>query len=532
VNAAERTVSGHGHRLVAAIAAVALVGVAAFPGAQALAARHRAPVGPQGTITMGSDVPPTSLDPAIGNDDASTIFLNVLYDNLYRYVNSRAVPWLATGAVPSAGYTVWTIHVRPGVKFQDGNPVTAQAVVYSWQRLLNLGQGYSSLFLPYMSASDVSASGPLTVTVHLKAPFSALPEILPYLYVLDPAAVKAHPAKDGETWLASHSAGSGPYEIQSMTPGSQYVLTDNKDYWHGWAGSHPAQIVWKVMTSLSTRQLALLNGTVNQINWLNIQTWRALKASPKVKADYAPVAETFGVDMNTQAGPTKNLWLRKALAAAFPYQAAVKAIFGGVGTPVGGPVPPSVTDSDTALKPGVQNLALAREYLKKGGIARGTTVEYAYVTGLAEEEELGQVLASTMKPLGINIKIVAMTWPTLSTDMGSPATDPSLTALYFQGFYDSPESFLTPQFSSSASGWEDGSHLDVPAINALLAKAAVAPSAAAARSLWIQAQAEIMAQQPAIYVTQVDTLRAYSSNLVWPNSIFGPTSDYYFIHYQ
>ena len=509
-------------------------GVAVSMGGPVFAATHsarRASGGPKGTVTMGSDVPPTSIDPAIGNDDASTIFLTVLYDPLYRYVGNHAVPWLATSAVPSQGFQTWTIHIRQGVHFQDGHLVTAQDVVYSWRRLLTLQQGFSSLFLPYMSASDVSASGPLTVTVHLRSPFSALPDILPYMFTLDPAVVKAHPSDHGETWLSIHGAGSGPYEIKEWQPNNQYVLTYNKNYWKSWSGSHPATIVWKVMPNLSDRQLALISGHVNQINWLNIQTWRALKASSNVVADYAPTAETFGIDINTQAGPTKSLWLRKALAAAFPYRVAVKEIFGGIGTPVGGPVPYDVTDANRALKPGKQNLALARADLTKGRIAKGTTVEYAYVTGLAEEQILGEVLASTMRPLGINIKVVPMTWPTLSTDMAQAKTDPSLTALYFQGFYDSPESFLTPQFSNQASGWEDGSHLNVPAINRILSKAAVTASAARARSLWIGAQAMIMAQQPAIYVTQVDTLRAYSRGLVWPNSIFGPTSDYYQIHF-
>lgn len=486
---------------------------------------------PVGTVTMGSQTPPTSVDPAVGNDDASTVFLSILYDPLYRYIGSQAQPWLAKSAVGSNSNKTWTITINSGAKFQDGNPVTAQDVVYSWQRLLNLKQGYASLFLPIMSASDILATGPTTVVVKLTRSFSAFPQLLPYVFTLDPAVVKAHPANSGQTWLSSHSAGSGPYEIVSWQPNQQYVLKANPNYWKGWSGHHPAKIVWKVMDSLSTRELAVSSGAANMINWMNIQVWNSLKSNSKVHVSAAPTAETFAVDMNTATGWTKNIWLRRAIVAAFPYKSVVKQIFGGIGTPVGGPVPPNITDSDTALKPGTQNLALAKADLAKANLPKGgITLDYGYSAGLAEEQQLGLLLASTLKPLGITVKVEAQPWPTFSTNLGSASQAPSLSAVYFQGFYDSPDAFLTPQFSNQASGWEDGTHLNVSSINTLLAQAALTSNPATGRSLYIQAQQQIVAQAPAVFVLQVATLRAASSNLVWPSSPFGPSTDYYFTY--
>lgn len=487
--------------------------------------------GPSGTITMGSQTPPTSIDPAIGNDDASTVFLTVLYDPLYRYIGQQAEPWLAKSAVPSDGNKTWTITIHSGVKFQDGNALTAQDVVYSWQRLLNLKQGFASLFLPIMSASDISASNSTTVVVHLARPFSPFPELLPYVFTLDSAAVKAHPANNGETWLSSNAAGSGPYEIVSWQPNNEYVLKANPKYWKGWSGHHPEEIDWKIMNSLSTRELAVASGAANMINWMNIQSYRSLRTNAKVRVSAAPTAETFAVVMNTVAGPTTNIWLRRAIVAAFPYALVRKQVFGGIGTPIGGPVPQNVSGADPALKPLNQNIALAKADLAKANLpAGGISLDYVYSAGLAEEQQLGLVLASTLKPLGITVHVVAQPWPTFSSNLASASQAPSLSAVYFQGFYDSPDSFLTPQFSDQSSGWEDGSHLNVPTINNLLKQAALATSPAQQNQDYIAAQQAIVNEAPAAFVVQVDTLRAASANLVWPSSLFGPTTDYYFTY--
>src|SRR5207302_8243004 len=112
-----------------------------------------------GTLVFGSAVPVPSVDPAVGSDDAETNFLQALYDTLYRYQGNppQLLPWLATKANTSQNGSVWTIQLRKGAHFANGDLLTARDVAYSFDRLLTIQQGYADLLQPFMKEGRVKA---------------------------------------------------------------------------------------------------------------------------------------------------------------------------------------------------------------------------------------------------------------------------------------------------------------------------------------------------------------------------------------
>ena len=168
------------------LAVVALVALVIVPSTSSHALA-RASSSTAGTLVFGSAVPVPSVDPAVGSDDAETIFLEALYDTLYRFQGNppRLVPWLATKASTSQNGSVWTIQVRKGVHFANGDLLTARDVAYSFDRLLTIQQGYAYLFQPIMHVGSVQAVEAYTVRFHLLHPFAAFLQTLPYAYIVD-----------------------------------------------------------------------------------------------------------------------------------------------------------------------------------------------------------------------------------------------------------------------------------------------------------------------------------------------------------
>lgn len=511
-------------------AALVLAAVLALSAMSSPARSHAANGG--ATLIIGSAVPVPSIDPAVGSDDAETNFMEALYDTLYRYQGNppALVPSLATGATSSGAGTVWTVHLRGGVHFANGDALTASDVAYSFDRLLTVQQGYAYLFQPLMKVGSARAVNASTVQFRLLHPFGAFLETLPYAYVVDAKQVKAHTSKGdwGKAWLTDHAAGSGPYVISTWTPNQTYNLARNASYWGGWSGSHLSGVQWKVIPELSSRELALRSGSVQAINWLSVTAFDAMKSTPGIAAVPEPSAEEFMVNLNTVSGPTADPNLRKAIAYAVDYDTAIRVIFGGYGARIGAPIPSGFKGHVASLAPVSRDLTLARRYLAKSRYAKGVTIQYTYVSGLDEERRLGLLLLSDLQPLGITVNVVAEAWPTLVSQEAHGSTAPSMTPLYFQAQYDSPYNWLYSQYSSTTVGtWENEPHFSDGQVDKLLALGAQTTQSEKAAQYFAQAERKIVDATPAIYLLQNKILELYSSTLRWPYSPLGASADFY-----
>ena len=160
---------------------------------------------------------PLNLDPhQVYDVPMQSMMLNA-YDNLYRYQDDppKIVPWLAESHTVSDDGLNWEFKLRPGVKFHDGSPLTAEDVVYSFRRVLALALAPAGAFLKILKPENVTAPDPLTVRFKLETSYAPFFAAIPSICIVNPRVIKAN-EKDGDwgkTWLASNDAGSGAYQI-------------------------------------------------------------------------------------------------------------------------------------------------------------------------------------------------------------------------------------------------------------------------------------------------------------------------------
>ena len=182
----------------------------------------------QGSLRIGLGDDPDGLDPTTSRFYTTRIVFAALCDKLFD-IDEKAgiVPQLALGAETSADGKTVTIKLRPGVKFHDGEPFTAEAAKYSLERHMNMKGSFRK---PELAAVDsVEVADPLTVKLNLKQPFSPL-----LAQLTDRAGMMVSPkaAEAAGDKFALKPVCAGPYKFVERVAQDRIVLEKFPDYWN------------------------------------------------------------------------------------------------------------------------------------------------------------------------------------------------------------------------------------------------------------------------------------------------------------
>lgn len=458
-----------------------------------------------GIAIFASPVDIPNIDPAIGHDGAISVSQKHLYDTLYRHIgaNSELVPWLATGHEVSEDATVWTFTLDPAATFKDGSPVTADAVVYSTQRLIELNQGVAWMFAGILDPANVAAVDDTTVQFTLNQPFAPFLHAVTWIFVLNPAEVEANIVDDdfGQAWLVSNAAGSGPFTIARWEPGNLYEFTADPDYWKGWESPHVDGYIHQISTESSTKRIALQSGEIQFADWLSPQDKMVLSNQADVVVPMDPSISTYTLKLNNQVGPTADINVRRAISYAFDYDAMIE-VMSGFGTRIAGPLSPALTGA--VQEPVYQtDIEMAKaELAKSTEWADGFDIDFVYVTGLEEERQTGLILADQLSQLNINVNVVGMEWANAVALFADPETSPAIFPIYSGSDYPDPDNFLWQSFHSSSAGtWTGASHYNNPEVDALLEEGRTTTDEAARIDIYTQVQNIVIDEAVEVYLT-------------------------------
>jgi peptide/nickel transport system substrate-binding protein len=368
------------------------------------------------------------LDPATNtNDAADENMMDAIYGGLFEQGNdNKIIPDLAAGYAFSDGGLTFTISLRPNVKFTDGTPFDAQAVVYNIER--DLQPQYGCLCDSSFPVSSIVASGPLTVVMHLKQVFA--PIVSAFLgsapnWIISPTAL----SKMGEKAFAITPVGAGPFQVVSDKLSSVLELKANPTYWQ------------KGLPYLSTLTFTAVGSDESAYEAIQAgqgQAYQdfstvALVAQAKQKMTVTTIPAALGpyvVQLNTGAAPFNNIVAREALYYATDPGPINKAIEGGLGTISQSPSGPGDLFYFPTV-PGYRtyNLAKATALVKQlGGLSIGLITSSAGV-GV----QLATALKSQWAAAGIDATIDADQLPALVSAFHSGGFQ---AALQTAGGYD------------------------------------------------------------------------------------------------
>lgn len=357
------------------------------------------------TLTIASTSKVVGLSPIMTNDSVSTAVISQIYETLFTRdpATMKIKPLLAT-SYETPNDTTWVIHLRKGVKFQDGTPFNAQAVKYTFDKIMNpkTAAPRASLLEPIKS---VTAKDDYTVVIKTKKPYG------PMLADLCHAnASIVSPTADKKQDLMKKPVGTGPFELAEYVPGDHVTLKANPNYW----GGKPKlkTVTFKVVPEVNTILSLMQTGKVQMFEDPPAQQMSHLKSMSNISIKQKQGTPVYYLGFNMTKKPENNLKFRQAVSYAINRDAFIKQQLKGLGVRSDSIIGPKVFGYEKdAEKAGYDyNPAKAKQIIKQNGW-KGVKVNLL-VANTPEYKQMATVVQEELKQVGITAKIQMMEWGT------------------------------------------------------------------------------------------------------------------------
>jgi len=349
------------------------------------------------TIVIVQAEGPVSLDPNASNEDASGNVLGNVFEPLVAMdANLRLVPALAESwYTPDA--TTWVFKLRKGARWHDGREVRPAEVVSSLERARSDPQSRRRPELSQITA--IGEGGPGEIVLKTRAPFGALTSQLAQVAI-------SRPARDGH----SFPVGTGPYRIQSFSPGGDTALTPAA------AESPLHPLLFRVVQDSKTQLQMLRDGRCQIVPYLSPTDAAAIKTSPKLRLirrqglsiaflgmDYARTHTPY---VNLKKNPFRDIRVRRALASIIDRDALLATALDGRGAPLDQLVVPEAFGYASGVPAPKQDVALARRLMAEAGLPDGfvVTLDYEGIAMKGSMDRIAAVLAIQLGRIGIHLK--------------------------------------------------------------------------------------------------------------------------------
>ncbi|MBF9036812.1 ABC transporter substrate-binding protein [Rhodobacterales bacterium HKCCE2091] len=472
---------------------------------------------PGGTLKISHSTRIATLNPLTLSGPAEYPCIDMLYSRLTRIgLDSQPHPDLAESWDASEDATEFTYHLREGVTFHDGSPLTADDVVATYEAILNPDIAASATSVLDMIES-VEAVDDLTVRFTLSAPFADLPFSTAHAN----ACIISRAALEGDlTALETQVNGTGPFKLETYDSARIVRLVKNEDYFVP-GKPYLDAVEMMLFPDLAAETANFLSGTTDVMLTVQQADYERIAGSAGIDALRVPSGRYVNIVMRQDAEPWNDVRVRQALAKAVDRQLLVDIILEGLGRPA----------YDSIVAPEIQ-FATEKpviEYDPEG--ARALLAEAGYPDGIdltlvasdrpAIRSQTAIALQQTAAAAGFNLEIETMPHDTYLANVwmqgpfyiGYWGMQPTIDATY--------NLLLTSNASYEDSAWKNEE------FDALIEAGRSTTDEAERARIYAEAQAMELADVPYIVPFFEDVLTASSTGTnAWE---VAPISRYYYI---
>ncbi len=449
------------------LAAVALVAATA---AWAATSAKRS-TSSQSLLRVAATAAVTTWDP-IKSFSTEVLYMANIYEPLV-YANPPGAatpftPGLAKSWTRSDGGRTWTFHLRRGVTFHDGEPLTSSAVKDSLEAAAQRG---GAAFI-WAQLKSIDTPDPLTVVIHMKSPsrVDLIASSEDGAWIVCPSAIAAE-AKDTNYFESGKDCGTGPYTLASYKAGQQVVLKGYTRYWRGWSANRYQNVVVEITPEAIVQQQMLTSGQVDLALSVPAENVKKLVAGGKFSELERNTSENYTAFFNTTRPPLDNVLVRQALSYAVPYTDIIKVGAYGLGTQSRGPVPKGIFPWTAKTPQYHQNLAMAKKLLAQAGHPNGGfSLTMTYAAENQAEGRFAPLIKDAFAKIGVKVTLKPILFNqqwALAKANPRKAQDIFLL-LYWPTYSDAGSDNLYSLFHSSAKPFFNLSYWKEPAYDKLV----------------------------------------------------------------
>lgn len=393
-------------------------------------------------VQIGPD--PETIDPALNSAaDSANMIMHAFETLLIVDKDNKIVPGQAESYEVSDDGLTYTFHLRDGLKWSDGTPLTANDFVFSWKRLsdpnvaapygedmLGYVKGYQEAAAGNIDALGVSAPDDKTFVVELSVPCVYFIKIVTHATMVP--VQKTSVEANGEQWSLKPETyiSNGPLKMIEWVPGSHVTFAKNDNYWNADKVTINT-LKFVLMEDANAAYSAYRTGEVAMIKDVPTEEIPSLQGNEEFHV--APNVGVSYLDFNNQKEPFTNPDVRKALSLAIDRDYVSNTVMQGIGAPAGNFVPQGVSDAESGtyfedvtrknnggdffnIKNHEEDLKKAKELLAKAGYPDGKgfpVVEYM-TNDAGHNKAVAEYLQNCWKELGINMDIKIVEWGTFA----------------------------------------------------------------------------------------------------------------------
>jgi peptide/nickel transport system substrate-binding protein len=364
------------------------------------------------TLVMIIESSPTNLDPRVGLDAFSERIDGLLFDNLLSRDEHLSVqPGLAERwEIPDP--KTYVFHLRPGVHFSDGRPLTARDVKWSFDSLLQ-GKIRSTKAAAYRFVDHIDAPDDYTVIFHLKQPWAAL-----LWNVAGGGGMGIVPYGSGAE-ASQHPIGSGPFRFVSAEQDKEVIIERNPSYWGEKAKLE--RVRFAVVPDTTTRALELRKGSADvEINALTPDMESALAREPRLALMRGPGTRLAYMAFNLRDPILKDVRVRQAIAYALDRRPLIRYLLGGEARPADSVLPPESWAYDPRVQKYAYDPAKAKRLLDDDGYQEKNGIRFHLVMKTSTEEAsraMAAVFQQQLREVGIALDIRSFEFATFFSDI-------------------------------------------------------------------------------------------------------------------
>jgi peptide/nickel transport system substrate-binding protein len=375
---------------VTAAGAAALADAAAPARARAQTTQKRELV-----VAQGGDI--SKFDPHLSTSANDIRVSFNIFDNLTsRHPDQKLYPGLAT-EWKATGPQTWTLKLRQGVKWHNGDPFTAEDAKFSLERTYDPA-AKTMVATVFTTIERIDTPDPFTLVIHTKKPDPLIPARLAFYG--GQIVPKKYLSQVGPDTFNAKPVGTGPVRLGSWTKDDKTVLEAYPDYWGG--KMDVDRVVFRPIPENAARVAALLKGEIDAMVLLPPDHFDRVNQNASTRASGALYAGLYVLGVNSKVPPLDNPLVKQAMSLAVDRQAIVKELWRGRGIVPNGPIAQGDNHYDTALPALAYDPKEAKERLKKSGyknepIYIETTVGYT-----ANDKVMSEAIAAMWKDVGLN----------------------------------------------------------------------------------------------------------------------------------
>jgi len=358
----------------------------------------------QGELRVAIPWTPENLDPTMNLSSFRAMVGVSMFDSLVgRDTENRIVPQLAESWRLVDDVT-WQLKLRKGVVFHDGEPFNAEAVRFTFQRVLDPEQK-SPNRANVAEIARVEVVDDYTVNLITRQPYAPLINRLLDFAIVPPKYV----AEKGNQGMALRPVGTGPYRFVELIKDDRMVVEAFDRHWRG--APKIRRIVYKPIPEPFTRAAALRNNEVDLVTTMPPSLARELERAPGIRVQRVPSSWIIYLGLNALKKPLSDVKVRQALNYATDVDAIIKNVLEGNGRRLEGPLTPQMFGYDATVKGYAPDPARARKLLAEAGYPDGLEITLESPAGRYQgDKEIAEALGGQWQKAGFKPKVQVAEW--------------------------------------------------------------------------------------------------------------------------